>query len=112
MKLLKSIYKILDNYSNMHKIVSFDELCIIKNINQKTLLKRGITKQSTRRDSFDFPSKQLVTSWFKKTDYSELFNDNGEAILSSQQSTIKYLNMTGCNLADYGFNKINYRMAA
>ena len=114
------MYKIIDNIINRYgkgdlytyKIISFDKLCEIKNINIKTLLKRGITKQSTKRDSLDFPSKYWVADLFGKKEHSQLFNEDGEAIVSSQYSTIKYIVEMGFKPEVYGFNSKLLKVAA
>ena len=112
MKNLNSIYKVLDRTINKHKFVSFDEVCVLKNINKKTLLKRGITKKSTKREGLNFPCKEYVCSLFGLKKYDELFNESGEAIFSSEKTTKAYLERLGFKPSDYGFNSIDYKMAA
>ena len=80
---MTSTYKIIDPiYKEFYRkvrmeyiIVTFERLCEIKGINIKTLLKRGMTKQSTKRDSLDFPSKYWVADLFGKKEHSQLFNN-------------------------------------
>ena len=103
----KIISKMTGNYYGKVSIeyieVTFEKLCEIKNINIKTLLKRGMTKQSTKRDSLDFPSKYWVANLFGKEEHSQLFNDDNEALVSSQYTTIKYIVAMGFKPEVYGF---------
>ena len=95
-----------------YKKVTFEKLCEIKNINIKTLLKRGLTKQSTKRESFLIPSKYWVANLFSKKEHGQLFNDDNEAIVSSQYSTIKYIVEMGFKPEVYGFNSNLLKVAA
>ena len=112
-KIISSMYE--DYYGKVsieYIKVSFEKLCEIKNINIKTLLKRGMTKQSTKREGLAFPSKYWVSDLFGKKEHSQLFNDDGEAILSSQYSTIKYIVEMGFKPEVYGFNSNLLKVAA
>ena len=110
---MTSTYKIINSMSEDYygKVsieyikVTFEKLCEIKGINIKTLLKRGLTKQSTKRENFLFPSKYWVANLFGKEEHTLLFNSNGEAIVSSQHSTIKYIVEMGFKPEVYGFKR-------
>ena len=112
-KIISSMYE--DYYGKVsieYKKVTFEKLCEIKNINIKTLIKRGITKQSTKREGLVFPSKYWVADLFGKREHSQLFNDDNEAIISSQYSTIKYIVDMGFKPEVYGFNSKLLKVAA
>ena len=112
-KIISSMYE--DYYGKVsieYIKVSFEFACNFKNINIKTLLKRGLTKQSSKRDSLDFPSKYWVANLFGKKEHSQLFNDDGEAIVSSQYSTIEYIVNMGFKPEVYGFNSNLLKVAA
>lgn len=112
----KIISRIYENYSGNVSVeyikVTFEKLCEIKNINIKKLQKLGLTKQSSKRDSLDFPSKYWVANLFGKKEHSQLFNDDGEAIVSSQYSTIEYIVNMGFKPEVYGFNSNLLKVAA
>ena len=95
-----------------YKKVTFEKLCELNGINIKTLLKRGMTKQSTKRENFLIPSKYWVANLFSKKEHSQLFNEDGEAIVSSQYSTIKYIVEMGFKPESYGFNSNLLKVAA
>ena len=112
-KIISSMYE--DYYGKVsieYKKVTFEKLCEIKDINIKTLLKRGGTKQSTVRENFLIPSKYWVANLFGKKEHSQLFNDDNEAIVSSQYSTIKYIVEMGFKPEVYGFNSKLLKVAA
>ena len=112
-KIISSMYE--DYYGKVfieYKKLTFENLCEIKNINIKTLQKLGLTKQSTKRDGLDFPSKYWVANLFGKKEHSQLFNDENEAIVSSQYSTIKYIVEMGFKPEVYGFNSKLLKVAA
>ena len=112
-KIISSMYE--DYYGKVsieYKKVTFEKLCEIKDINIKTLLKRGGTKQSTVRENFLIPSKYWVANLFGKKEHSQLFNDDNEAIVSSQYSTIKYIVEMGFKPEVYGFNSKLLKAAA
>ena len=112
----KIISQIYENYYGKvfieYKNVTFEKLCEIKKINIKNLLKRNIYKQSTVRESLNIPKKYWVACLFGKNNYALLFNSNGEAILSSQYSTVKYLIEMGLKPENYGFNSKILKAAA
>ena len=112
-KIISSMYE--DYYGKVsieYIKVTFEKLCELKDINIKTLLKRGLTKQSTVREGLSFPSKYWVANLFSKKEHALLFNSDGEAIVSSQYSTIKYIVEMGFKPELYGFNSKSLKVAA
>ena len=112
-KIIDPIYKEFYRKVRMEYIkVTFEKLCELKDINIKTLLKRGLTKQSTVREGLSFPSKYWVANLFGKKDHALLFNSDNEAIVSSQYTTIKYIVEMGFKPELYGFNSSLLKVAA
>ena len=114
---MKATYKLIDYdksfedyWGKKHiffKMVDFETAREQKGISKQVLKKIGLTTKSTKRDLLFFPSKESICNWLGLPDdyYTKLFNSEGEAIASSQKSTIKYLLCVGLNPMDYGFNE-------
>ena len=117
---MTSRYKIIihsheDYYGKVfteYKTVNFSELCSIKNIDTKKLYRRVKTYHSTVREAFNIPCKEFVRDLFGKSDYSQLFNEDGEGIVSSQYATVNYLLRIGFEPEKYGFNSKLFKAAA